>query len=222
GGTGTGAGAPAPQTQPQPPAQGQQPPAAGQPPVQPPGQSAPPAPPVASKPAPPTYTAVTGPFCAVTGTTVKQYGWFDDGQKGWLTNSGGYAGDGCNGKFTSVPMQGSANTDDGNSVVYTFNTGPVTSGKCALSVYVPNNGDIKAVGGAPTYYTVQSKSDPGAGTVGSFEVNQVGHRGQWVPVGTFPLSDGRIAVMLHTRGEDWGAKAYAHHAASAIKANCTG
>jgi translation initiation factor IF-2 len=45
-----------------------------------------------------------------------------------------------------------------------------------------------------------------------------------VSVGTFAATDGKIAVMLHDRGEDWKGtpRAYAHHAASAVRANCTG
>ncbi|MFJ8475688.1 hypothetical protein [Kitasatospora sp. NPDC094011] len=204
GGQSTGQGGGAAQTKPQQPAQ-------PQPPAQPPAKSTPPAPPPA-----PTYSAVAGPGCGGS-TSVQQNGWFDDGQKGWRKNSGGYSGDGCGGGFTSMPMSGAANKDDSsNSVVWTFNTGSLTSGSCRLSVYVPNSGDIKAVGGAPTYYTVQGRS---------FEVNQVSSRGQWVPAGTFPLSGGRIAVTMHSRGQDWvgdTVKTYAHHAASAVRADCTG
>ncbi|MBD0693998.1 hypothetical protein [Streptomyces sp. CBMA123] len=147
---------------------------------------------------------------------MQRNGWYDDGQKGWRNNSGGYTGDGCAGGFASMPMSGASGKDDSsNSVVWTFNTGSLTTGSCRLSVYVPN-GDLKAVGGAPTYYTVQNQS---------FLVNQVSYRGQWVSAGTFPLSGGRIAVVMHSRGQDWvgdSVKTYAHHAASAVKADCTG
>lgn len=188
-----------------------QPPAAEQPavpPAKPTQQAAPPPP-----PPPPTYYAVAGPGCGGS-TSMQLNGWYDKGQEGWRRNSGGYTGDGCGGGFSSVPMSGDANDDKSNSVVWTFTTGPVTTGTCNLSVFVPD-GDIKAVGGAPTYYTVQDRS---------FEVNQVAHRGQWVSAGTFPLSGGRIAVVLHSRGNDWkgGTQTYAHHAASAVRANCTG
>ncbi|MDH6108926.1 cell division septation protein DedD [Kitasatospora sp. MAP12-15] len=231
-GTGSGAGAPVgsshgggsggaaqpqqpgqPQTQPQPPAQPQQPA---------PQQPAPPAAAAkAAPPAAPSYAGVAGPFCSNAGTTFQQNGWFDQGQAGWVVNSGGgYAGSGCNGNFTSMPMSGAANKDAGNSVVWTFNTGSVSSGSCTISVYVPDDGDIKAVGGAPAYYTVQN----GSGSAGSFNVNQVGNRGSWVSAGTFPVSNGKIAVTMHDRGQDWTdtAKTYAHDAASAVRANCTG
>ncbi|WP_035792339.1 hypothetical protein [Kitasatospora mediocidica] len=164
---------------------------------------------------------MAGPFCANSGTTFQQNGWFDQGQAGWVTNSGN---SGCGGQFNSMPMSGASGKDSGNSVVWTFSTGAVTSGSCTLSVYVPGNGDVKAVGGAPAYYTVQTGSSPGSGTIGSFTVNQVGNRGAWVNAGTYPVSNGRIGVMLHDRGQDWTntTKTYAHLAAAAVKANCTG
>ncbi|MET9615531.1 hypothetical protein [Kitasatospora indigofera] len=199
---------------------------AAQPPqTQPPAAAQPPA----AKPAPPAapvYNAVAGLWCSPPGntTTTQQYGRYEKGQEGWVTNSGGYAADGCNGKYASLPMSGAAEKDDGNSVVWTFNTAPVVNGSCKLAVYVPASGDIKAVGGAPSYYTVQSKSEPGSGTISHFVVNQTSSRGSWVAVGTYPATNGKIAVMLHTRGEDWkdGTKTYAHHAASAVRADCTG
>ncbi|MGW6913466.1 hypothetical protein ACWGB8_06545 [Kitasatospora sp. NPDC054939] len=229
GGAGAGGGQPADSrpTTAQQPAPGQ--PAPNQP--APPAQSQAPAP--AQPPAPvqqpaksaaPTYRAVAGVFCTGGNTTTQQYGWFDRGQEGWRTSTGGWSGDGCNGKYSSVPMSGDARKDDGNSVVWTFNTAPLVTGSCKLSVYVPASGDVKEVGGAPTHYSVQRKSAPGTGTIGDFIVNQVGQRGQWVSVGTYPLAEGKIAVMMHTRGQDWqgSTKTYAHHAASAVKADCTG
>ncbi|WP_371521990.1 hypothetical protein [Kitasatospora sp. NBC_01300] len=218
GGTAAGGGGGAPQTQPQtqnqpqpPPAAAQQPPPSA--PAQPPAKPAQPAPPPA-----PSFAAVAGPGCSGGGAQAR--GWYDKGQEGWRNNSGGYSGDGCNGGYYSMPMSGDANKDHDNSVVWTFSTGSVTTGTCKLSVYVPNSGDVKAVGGTSSLYTVQS----GSGS-GSFNVNQVGNRGQWVTVGPFQLNGGKLAVTLHDRGQDWQGSdknTYAHHAASAIRANCTG
>ncbi|MFE4517538.1 hypothetical protein ACFRMQ_25460, partial [Kitasatospora sp. NPDC056783] len=140
----------------------------------------------------------------------------DAGSKTWVARNGG--GGGCGGQYTSVPMSGDRNKDDENSVVWTFNTGQVATGSCRLAVYIPNNGDLKAVGGAPAYYTVQN----GSATLGSFSVNQQQNLGQWVSAGSHPVSGGRIAVVLHTRGVDWGSTAGAHLAASTVKADCTG
>ncbi|MFD8785908.1 hypothetical protein ACFV04_26945, partial [Kitasatospora sp. NPDC059599] len=187
---------PAPQPQPQPP--------------KPPTAVTPPAP-----PAPPSYAAYAGPGCSSDGTGYSEKG-RSSGSKDWVTRSDG--GGGCSGQFTSVPMSGDRNKDDENSVVWTFTTGRVSTGTCRLSVYIPNGGDLKAVGGAPAYYTVQD----GGSTSGSFSINQPQNLGRWVNVGTYPVSGNRIAVVLHTRGIDWGSTAGAHLAASTVKADCTG
>ncbi|MFD7453366.1 hypothetical protein [Kitasatospora sp. NPDC059827] len=191
---------------------------AGQPPAQPaapqPVPQQPQQPP--QQPAAPSYSALAGPGCSGSGTGYRENG-HSGGSRDWVTNHDG--GTGCGGDYTSVPMSGDRNKDDENSVSWTFSTGPVSSGSCRISVYVPNSGDLKAVGGAPAYYTVQNS---GGGTAGSFTVNQPQHRGQWVDVGTFQLGGGRIGVQLHTRGIDWGGTAGAHLAASTVKADCTG
>ncbi|MFD7902761.1 hypothetical protein ACFV4G_10995, partial [Kitasatospora sp. NPDC059747] len=195
---------PAQPSAPQPPQQPQQPPAAVPPPA---------------PPAPPSYTGYAGPGCASSSTGYSENG-HSAGSRDWVTNHDG--GTDCGGDYTSVPMSGDRSKDDGNSVVWTFFASPVTSGSCRISVYIPNNGDIKAVGGAPAYYTVQNGTSPGSGTIGSFSINQPQHQGQWVSAGTYQLTGGRIAVMLHTRGIDWGGTAGAHLAASTVKADCTG
>lgn len=120
-------------------------------------------------------------------------------------------------------MSGDANKDDGNSVVWSFTGLQTSSGSCDFAVYIPASSDVKVVGGAPTYYTVQTGTSPGSGTIGSFTVNQVDNQGSWVDVGNYPVSGGQLSVMLHTRGLDWSgnSKTYAHHAADAIRATCS-
>ncbi|MER8188080.1 hypothetical protein [Kitasatospora sp. NPDC094015] len=184
------------------------------PPVQPtPKPTTPPA-------AAPSYTGIGGAWCKSASVSFSQYGWWE-GDHGWFTQTGGFAGASCDGKFTSMPMSGSATKDDGNSVVWTFRTAPVTSGTCRISVYVPNNKDIRVVGGAPAYYTVQNGSSPGSGTIGSFSVNQVKNLGQWVNAGSFKLTGGSISVMLHTRGVDFDSANHAHLAAASARADCS-
>ncbi|MGW6688111.1 hypothetical protein [Streptomyces sp. NPDC054961] len=198
GGGGTGGGA-------QPPAPGQ--PNAG-------------APPAAAK----TYQAVAGAGCSGSGTGYSQNGWFDDGQAGWKTYSGGWGGDGCNGRFTAIPMSGAPKKDNGNYALWTFRTGQVSTGRCQVSVYIPNNKDIKAVGGAPAYYTVQNSLSAGSGTISSFNINQRTQLGSWYNAGTYDVRGGQFAVMLHDRGQDWtgsGDKTYAHNAAAAVRVSCT-
>ncbi|MFC9328454.1 hypothetical protein [Kitasatospora sp. NPDC057015] len=210
-GTGTTPGGPAPQ-QPAPQQPAPQQPAPQQPAPQP-------------APAAPSFSAVAGAGCSNTGAGYVQTGWWEQGSTGWTNNStGGYAGSGCSSKYAAMPMSGAAAKDDGNSVLWTFTTAPVTSGSCKLSVFVPNNSDPKVVGGKPSYYTVQNTFTPGSGTTKAFTIDQTTTRGSWVSAGTFPLSGGRIAVMLHSRGVDWGGAGVdkAHHAASAVRADCTG
>ncbi|MEU9041665.1 MULTISPECIES: hypothetical protein [unclassified Kitasatospora] len=207
-GGGAGAAKPAPQ-QPVPNQPAPNQPPANQPAPPPAGAQNPAPPPVAKQPAP--VTAVAGPYCG----NYRTYGWYDDGDKGWRNNSGGYSGDGCNGTYASMPMSGDANDDKSNSVVWTFSLDKVTS--CTLAVYIPASSNVKQVGGNPSYYTVQS----GGGSVGSFTINQTASLGSWVTKGPFPYR-GPISLTLHSRGVDWssGAK-LAHHAASAVRATCT-
>nr|WSX47979.1 hypothetical protein OG409_02855 [Streptomyces sp. NBC_00974] len=190
---------------------GAQPPAPGQPNA---------APPAAAK----TYQAVAGAGCSGSGTGYSQNGWYEDGQAGWKTYSGGWGGDGCNGRFTAIPMSGAPKKDNGNYALWTFRTGQVSTGRCQVSVYIPNNKDIKAVGGAPAYYTVQSSLSAGSGTIASFNINQTTQLGSWYNAGTYDVRGGQLAVMLHDRGQDWtgsGAKTFAHNAAAAVRVSCT-
>jgi len=178
----------------------------------------------AAPPAPATFVAVAGPSCSGRGTGFSQYGWYDQGDLGWKAYStGGWVGNSCGATYDAVPMSGDAHEDDGNSTVWTFDTGAVLKGSCQISVYIPDDSDVRAVGGDATYYTVQNQFEPGSDTIGSFSIDQVDHRGQWVDAGTFAVAHGGIAVMLHTRGEDWVGSTVtdAHHAADAVRADCT-
>lgn len=178
---------------------------------------------VASAPPAATFDAVGGGGCSGSGTSFSTYGWYDDGESGYLSvGSGGLDGDGCNGSFVALPMSGDANIDDGNYMLWTFHTGSVGSGSCAVDVYIPNVDNTVEVGGDPSYYTVQDSAAAGSDTVGSFSVDQTSNLGRWAYGGTFRVSGGVLAVMLHSRGIDWTATAStdAHHAADAIKVSC--
>ncbi|MFJ5229313.1 hypothetical protein ACIQBJ_05365 [Kitasatospora sp. NPDC088391] len=182
-----------------------------------------PAPNKTTAPAAPSFSAVAGTGCTNAGTGYDQNGWYTEGSTGWTSSStGGYAGSGCSGKYVSLPMSGNASKDAGKSVLWAFTTNPVPSGTCRISVYIPNNGDVKAVGGKPAYYTVQRYFTTGEGTISAFTIDQTANRGKWVNAGTFPATNGKIAVMLHDRGIDFGSGAeQAHHAASAVRADCS-
>ncbi|MER5963499.1 hypothetical protein [Streptomyces sp. NPDC002057] len=178
-------------------------------------------------PAPPAkaqYSAVAGPACAGSGASFSYNGWYTDGKEGWQRyGSGGYVGSGCNGGFFSLPMSGSASKDAGHSLRWTFRTGAVTSGTCQVSVHIPNNSDIKAVGGKPSYYTVHAGATGNDPILRSFTVNQASSRGLWISAGGVSVTRGLLTVKLHDRGVDWSGskRTYAHHAGDAARVQCT-
>ena len=169
--------------------------------------------PQVAKPAPVTYTATAGPGCGGS-TGFVRYGEYRDGLKGWINH-----GSGCGSSFVSVPMSGNAQREDPNTyTLWNFNTRPVVTGSCAISVYVPN-GDLTAVGGDPTYYRVWA----GGSTISTFQVRQVAQRGRWVRVGTYHVTGGRLTIQMLNTGVNWNSQGatWAHHAAATTKAECT-
>ncbi|WP_406299309.1 hypothetical protein OG948_29145 [Embleya sp. NBC_00888] len=172
-----------------------------------------------------TFTGVSGHGCANTGASgFAEVGRYSDGSKGWYTvGSGGWNKDGCNGRFDAVPMSGDKNKDDTSArVLWWFDVGSATR-RCQIGVYVPA-GNGRDVGGNPAqYYVLRGKEDDKTGTwYDKFTIDQVSNKGRWVSAGTFPVSNGRIAVKLVTRGVDWGGTAGAHLAAGQVQASCTG
>ncbi|KOV85169.1 hypothetical protein ADL03_13030 [Nocardia sp. NRRL S-836] len=172
----------------------------------------PPPPPAGDGNRPPSgvTTVTSGPGCG----SYSSVGSYRDGRKGWVDHGDGK----CGSTFVSVPMSGDARRDDPSAYgVWTFSA----AGMCDISVHVPD-GDLTAVGGNPTVYFVYDRSGVGGTPMASFAVKQVDKRGQWVSAGRF-RSSGTLTVQLLTRGQDWdrNGPTYAHHAASAIKANCT-
>ncbi|MFC3452138.1 hypothetical protein [Amycolatopsis speibonae] len=200
------------------------PPAAGGGPAPGPGQHQ--APPPAQQPQGPpapaaktvTYDGTAGRGCG-GGTGFTGVGAYSDGKAGWVNHGNG----GCGTSFVSIPMSGDANKDDSSAYgLWTFNTGPVTTGSCAVSVFVPT-GDATEVGGSPSVYRVFDRFAVDKGTpVGTFQIDQIGNRGRWVNVGTFRINGAKLAVQLLNRGRDWSgsSKTYAHHAAATVKAKC--
>ncbi|TWP54144.1 hypothetical protein FKR81_00825 [Lentzea tibetensis] len=181
---------------------------------QPPGSSATPTNPIVKPPAGPAYSGTAGPGCG----GFNGVGTFRDGREGWVDHGDGK----CGSAFVSIPMSGSATKDDSSAYgLWTFSTGAVSSGTCALSVFIPN-GDLQEVGGNPTSYRVFGGHQPSGSPLGSFEIKQVDQRGKWVGVGSYKVTDGKLALQLLTRGQDWNGSGatYAHHAASAVKADC--
>ncbi|MEU3713502.1 hypothetical protein [Streptomyces catenulae] len=169
-----------------------------------------------------TYTGTAGPGCTDKSTGYKEHGTYADGDAGWTTHKGGWAKDGCDGSFVSVPMAGDKG-DDGNYTLWTFTTGPVKSGSCQVRAFIPGDDDVKHVGGHPTRYSVFASAAGTGKALGDFTVDQTKKRGDWAPGGTFPITDGHLSVKLHTQGTDFGSGFDgAHHAASAVTVRCTG
>jgi hypothetical protein len=175
-------------------------------------------PPTTTQPAPPpadrapsgAKSLTMGPGCG--GYT--SVGSYRDGRKGWVDHGDGK----CGSTFVSIPMSGDARRDDTSAYgQWTF----TASGSCDVSVFIPN-GNLEEVGGNPTVYYVFDRNGVGGTPMASFAIKQVEKRGQWVAAGKFKAS-GNLTVQLPTRGQDWNSSGptYAHHAASAIKADCT-
>ncbi|SER18322.1 hypothetical protein SAMN05216188_108238 [Lentzea xinjiangensis] len=157
-----------------------------------------------------TRSFTTGPGCGgYTGV-----GSYRDGRKGWVDHGDGR----CGSTFVSIPMSGDARRDDGSAYgMWTF----AASGTCEISVHVPN-GSLEQVGGNPTVYYVFDRNGVGGTPMASFAIKQVDKRGQWVTAGRFKAS-GNLTVQLLTRGQDrnGAGPTHAHHAASAVRADCT-
>ncbi|MEU3644200.1 hypothetical protein AB0E59_12560 [Lentzea sp. NPDC034063] len=152
----------------------------------------------------------TGPGCG----GYSNVGSYRDGRKGWVDHGDGK----CGSTFVSIPMSGDSRKDDSSAYgQWTF----AVTGTCDVSVHVPN-GSLEEVGGNPTVYYVFDRASVGGTPLASFAIKQVDKRGQWVSAGKFKAS-GNLTVQLLTRGQDWtgSGPTYAHHAASAIKADCT-
>ncbi|MCX4678615.1 hypothetical protein OG413_25460 [Streptomyces sp. NBC_01433] len=164
------------------------------------------------------YSGVSGPECDTQ--RFQKSGYYSDGKEGWATHTGGFGGYGCDGKYLSMPMSGSASKDSGGSATWLFDL-PASARKCSISVHVPGSSDIVRVGGNPSYYTVYDRFLPRTSNlVGSYYVRQKERRGTWYNVpGTFAVDAKKLSVQLHDRGED---NNYEHHAISALKVTCTG
>ncbi|MFG2329487.1 adhesin [Streptomyces sp. NPDC048604] len=185
-----------------------------------PPTSGPPTPPHAPTPPPsPDYDAWAGPGCAGgRGGEYREHGRYEDGREGWYTvPSGGHRGDGCDGRFTAIPMSGSATRDNGNTATWSW---PVGAGydSCTLAVQVPSPPDRQDAAGDPTVYEVLANGSAYA----RFEVDQPSHSGELLHTAWYPLHDDRFTVRLLDRGVDWGSQERdgAHHGAAQMRLSC--
>ncbi|MFE5960272.1 adhesin [Streptomyces rubiginosohelvolus] len=191
-----------------------------------PGTAAPSAPaPSGTSSKPPTdgdrFTQWAGPGCA-TGA-YEERGRFESGDAGWYTvENGGFDGDGCDGRFSAIPMSGSPTEDRGSTATWSWHLGRGFS-ECALTVFVPDSGRPRDAAGEPTVYRVLSDPDDADSAYTGFAVLQTEHRGSAVPVRSYPVKGDVFAVQLIDRGRDWGdaRRVGAHHAAAQMRASCS-
>ncbi|MEV0279357.1 hypothetical protein AB0I22_23625 [Streptomyces sp. NPDC050610] len=185
------------------------------------------APTVSKFAAAPAYTALAGYGCPSSGSAnvwTKDPN-FNHGSSGWLkSSSGGYAGSGCNGQYISIPMSGSSSSHDSTQyVLWKFDYSSKIKGtaSCNLAVYIPNNNDIQHVGGAPAQYALYNSDHSGGKTAGSFDISQVGNRGNWVTKGPFRVSGGKLTLKLFNTGVDYTSSTkHAHDAAAPVRLSC--
>ncbi|MFF4858217.1 adhesin [Streptomyces rubiginosohelvolus] len=187
-----------------------------------PGTAAPSVPAPTSKP--PTdgdrFTQWAGPGCATGG--YEERGRFESGDAGWYTvENGGFDGEGCDGRFSAIPMSGSPTEDRGSTAVWSWHLGRGFS-ECALTVFVPDSGRPRDAAGKPTVYRVLSDPADADSAYTGFAVLQTEHRGRAVPVRSYPVKGDVFAVQLIDRGRDWGdaRRVGAHHAAAQMRASC--
>lgn len=174
-------------------------------------------PPPTSATRPPTYESWAGPGCS--GGEYREEGRYADGLDGWYTvTRGGYRGGGCDGRFTALPMSGSATRDHDNTATWTWRV-DAPYDRCALAVHVPTPPRPQDAAGDPSVYQVLADGVPYA----AFKVHQPGHHGELLHTESYPLRGPVFTVRLVDRGQDWGAAARegAHHGAGQMRLSCS-
>ncbi|MFD4142964.1 adhesin [Streptomyces sp. NPDC058572] len=166
------------------------------------------------------YSAWAGPGCSGGGRYTES-GRFRDGFDGWYTvNTGGHSGNGCDGRFTAVPMSGSRTKDKDGSVTWSWYVGSGYE-TCSVSVIIPKAPRPEDVAGAPTTYNVLADPDDADSTIKSFEIDQVELRGRGAIVEKIPVRDQQLTIQLVDRGQNRGqGRESQHHAAAQMRADC--
>lgn len=169
----------------------------------------------------PSYSAWAGPGCS-GGGRYREQGRYSDGDDGWYTvDSGGHKGDGCDGRFTAIPMSGSKVKDHGGTATWSWYVGSGYT-TCSIAVTIPESDRDRDVAGQPTTYKVLADPDDADSAVKSFQIDQTALRGSGLIVEKVPVHDQQLTVQLVDRGQDWGDddRKGAHHAAAQMRAEC--
>ncbi len=170
-----------------------------------------------------TFAGVGGYGCPATSTHgFSEVGRYTDAQIGWFTvTTGGWTGDGCNGKFDAMDMSGSATVDDPSSYALWWFAVGSASRHCQVSVYVPTTSNSRYVAGKPAqYFVLDTETGP---VRASFTVDQRINHGRWIS-GRYDVHGGRVVIKLVNRGQDWtdAGPTYEHIAVAQVRVTCTG
>jgi hypothetical protein len=106
---------------------------------------------------------------------------------GWLPGGGGWTGDGCDG--ASAWTEGAPSPTGPSTLTWAFHPQPGAS-RCTLTVYVPTE---NALGEGD--YAIATSS----GTLAVVPVDQAASSGQWITLGTYPVSGPAIVIQLAPR-----------------------
>jgi hypothetical protein len=130
-----------------------------------------------------------------------------------MTAGGGWTGDGCDGS-TLWTMDPNGNQPVPSTLTWRFS--PTGAARCTLAVFVPT---LNALGVSD--YSV-SVGPPGASqVVTTVPVRQSAEAGQWLTLGTFPLSGPSLEITTAPMPAAPGPGHHGAVAASAARAVCT-
>lgn len=169
------------------------------------------------------FDEVAGPGCVNDGAKLyHETGRYSQGQAGWVTGNGGYAGSGCTGRFSGLPMTGDdARADSDVLSSWTFTTS-MSMAQCRILVYVPHDLVPLKVGGSPAHYSVHLGADIHGPDLAGFHIDQPENLGQWVAASTVRVPGGRFTIRLTNAGRNTSSDPArpAHIASAQIRAMC--
>jgi translation initiation factor IF-2 len=148
------------------------------------------------------------------------YGFMAQGRtSSWYTVArGGWAQNGCDGTFESIPMTSSKAIGAPDQSAEWWFTPPAAMTRCAVNVFRPAPAQWQDSAATAAQFLVLDGPD---GTpLGAFVLDEAADPGSWAAAGTFPVSQNGIAVELVDRGVS--ALAGARLAITQVKVVCTG
>lgn len=133
---------------------------------------------------------------------------------GWVRAGGGWTGDGCDGS-TLWTMDPNRHQPAPSTLTWVLSPMPGAS-LCTLAVFVPTQNALGV-----SQYTVSDGPPAPGRALAVVPVSQAAEAGQWLTLGTFPVSGAPLEI---TAAPAPGAAGPGHHgaiAASAARARCT-